>query len=85
MTNCYAIQSMAYAAVRLGGDVDEAALAARAMAALEPMQVGEYAMPDCVAGSRHDLAPGSPDFPTELALRPPLGRGGTPGLARSAG
>lgn len=84
LTNCYAVQSMAYAAVRLGGDEREAALIARAMLALLPLQAGEYAMPDCTAGSAHDLWPETEAFPTESPLRAPMGRGGMSGVASGA-
>lgn len=84
LTNCYAIQSMGYAAVRLGAAQDEAVLIARAMAALEPYQSGEYGMPDCVAGAPSDLWPETPEFPTELPVAPAHGKGGVRGIASGA-
>jgi hypothetical protein len=81
LANCYAVQAMGYAAVELGADPREAALTARAMAALLPSQPGDYASTDCVAGSKHDLFPETPDFPTESPARPTLGRGGMRGVA----
>jgi hypothetical protein len=83
-TNCYAIQSMAYAATRLGGSEEEGRLAALAMAALEPYQGGEYASHECVAGGKLDLWPETPSFPTEAPLRPARGRGGAVGVASGA-
>jgi hypothetical protein len=73
-TNCYAVQAMAFAATRLGAAEDEALLLARAMAALAPLQGGDYATAECRAGARLDLHPGTPEFPTELpvAAPPPL-------------
>jgi hypothetical protein len=82
--NCYAIQALAWTAVDLGTDETEARLAALAMAALEPFQGGEYATSECRTGSSLDLHPETPEFPTERVLEPPLGRGGTPGLAYGA-
>jgi hypothetical protein len=71
-TNCYAIQAMAFAAARLGAAEDEALLLARAMAALAPVQRGDYATPECRAGARLDLHPETPEFPTELPVAAPL-------------
>jgi hypothetical protein len=82
--NCYAIQALAWTASRLGAPDAEADLAARAMQALEPYQGTDYATTECVAGSRLDLHPETPEFPTEREPRPPLGRGGLPGLAAAA-
>jgi len=82
--NCYAIQALAWAAARLGAPEHEAHVVAQAMAALEPFQNDEYASSECVPGSRLDLHPETPEFPTEQPLRPPLGRGGMPGLAYAA-
>jgi hypothetical protein len=82
--NCYAIQSLAWAATTLGASESEAYLVAKAMAALAPYQGDEYATGECIAGSRLDLHPETPEFPTERALAPPLGKGGMPGLAYAA-
>ncbi|HJU48638.1 MAG TPA: hypothetical protein VJ689_10905, partial [Gaiellaceae bacterium] len=71
--NCYAIQAMAYAAVRLGAAEDEARLTARAMAALEPYQRGAYATSECRHGTALDLRPETPDFPSEPRLSAPRG------------
>jgi hypothetical protein len=70
-TNCYATQAMAFAAARLGAAEDEALLLARAMAALAPLQGGDYATPECRAGARLDLHPETPAFPTELPVAVP--------------
>jgi hypothetical protein len=70
-TNCYAVQAMAFAAARLGAADDEALLLARAMAALAPLQGGDYATPECRAGARLDLHPETPEFPTELPVAAP--------------
>ena len=76
-TNCYAIQSMAYAAVRLGADPTDGEIAALAMNALEPLQGGDYGTVQCRAGDVLDLHPETPDFPTEHPLQAPMGyRGG---------
>jgi hypothetical protein len=71
VTNCHAIQAMAFVAVALGAGADEAELAAKAMAALEPLQGGEYATARCRAGTELDLHPETPDFPTEHPIAPP--------------
>jgi hypothetical protein len=83
-TNCLATQAMGYAATALGAPPDEALLAARAMAALLPLQFGAYRTVDCVPGSRLDIHPSTAAFPTELPIVPPFGRGGRPGLATGA-
>jgi hypothetical protein len=70
-TNCYAIQAMAWTAERLGARPAEAALAARAMAALAPLQRGVYATSECRPGARLDLTPQTPEFPTEPGGAPP--------------
>lgn len=85
LTNCYAIQAMGFAAVRLGAAESEAVSIARAMAVLLPHQGGEYSMSACLPGSRYDLWPATPAFPTELPVEPPMGRGGMEGLAFGAG
>ncbi len=69
--NCYAIQAMAWAAASLGADEDEAALLALAMAALEPLQGGDYGTTECYSGGALDLHPDTTDFPTERPLAPP--------------
>ena len=74
--NCYAIQAMAFVAVALGAEQEEAELLADTMNALEPLQVGEYRTAECRAGARLDLHPETPDFPTEQPLAPPYGTGG---------
>lgn len=84
VTNCYATQAMAYAAVSLGGDETEARRIAAAMATLLPFQGGQYRIVDCVAGAELDLWPESPAFPTEEPLRVPHGKGGLRGLAAGA-
>jgi hypothetical protein len=73
VTNCYAIQAMAYTAVALGAEQQEAELAARAMAALEPLQGGGYGTDRCRAGTELDLHPETPDFPTEHPIVAPHG------------
>lgn len=75
-TNCYAIQAMAWTALRLGASEDAARRLALAMAALAPFQRDGYATDECRAGSRFDLHPETPDFPSEPTLAPPAGRGG---------
>lgn len=70
-TNCYAIQAMAFTAARLGADEEEALLLARAMAHLAPLQGGSYATAECRPGSRLDLHPETPAFPSELPLAAP--------------
>ncbi len=72
-TNCYALQGMAWTALELGAPRDEAELIARAMEALEPKQGGEYATTECRPGSRLDLHPSTPEFPTEARIAPPAG------------
>jgi hypothetical protein len=69
--NCYAIQSMAWAARRLGASEDEAELLALAMAALEPIQSGDYGTTECRSGGALDLHPDTSDFPTEHPFAPP--------------
>jgi hypothetical protein len=83
-TNCYAVQAMAWTAMRLGAPQDEAELLARAMEVLEPIQNGEYATTACHAGAVLDLHPETPDFPTEHPIVPPLGIGGVRGIASGA-
>ena len=65
---------MAYIAVAFGANERDGELAARAMAALEPFQGGEYATSRCRAGTELDLHPETPAFPTEHPIGPP-GRG----------
>jgi hypothetical protein len=74
--NCFAIQAMAWTAIRLGAPVSEGELLARAMLALEPAQGPEYGTSDCAPGGRLDLHPETSDFPTEHPIVAPLGRGG---------
>jgi hypothetical protein len=69
--NCYAIQAMAFTAVRLGASEEEGLLLARAMVDLAPLQRGDYATVECRSGSRLDLEPGTEDFPTELPVAAP--------------
>lgn len=76
-TNCFAIQAMAWTAEQLGAPGEEAVLLARAMEALEPAQATGYATTECHAGLGLDLHPETPDFPTEVPVAPPGGRGGT--------
>jgi hypothetical protein len=75
--NCYALQAMAWAALQLGARTEEATLLARTMEVLEPKQGSGYETSDCHAGLRLDLNPGTPDFPTERPIVPPLGRVGS--------
>jgi hypothetical protein len=72
-TNCLAIQAMAYVGVRLGAAREEAELAARAMAALEPLQTGGYGTDRCRAGTELDLHPETRAFPTEHPIVAPRG------------
>jgi hypothetical protein len=83
-TNCYAIQAMAWTAVELGAAPEEAELIARAMEVLEPKQDAPYGTNECHAGGQLDLHPGTPAFPTEHPLAPPLGTGGMPALLARA-
>ena len=69
--NCYAIQSIAYVASRLGAPAREGELAALAMDALEPFQVDGYATTDCRPGTAIDIHPETAAFPTELPLAAP--------------
>jgi hypothetical protein len=78
--NCFAIQAMAWTAIQLGAAAPEAELLARAMAALEPWQGGEYGTAECRAGRKFDLHPETAAFPTEHPIVPPLGHGGVPSL-----
>jgi hypothetical protein len=73
VTNCDAIQAMAYTAVALGAEWQEAELTAKAMAALEPLQSGPYATDRCRAGADLDLHPETAAFPTEHPITPPQG------------
>jgi hypothetical protein len=73
VTNCYAIQAMAYTAIRLGADQEEAERAALTMAALEPLQGRGYGTVHCRAGDRFDLHPETPEFPTEHPIVAPQG------------
>lgn len=84
VANCFATQAMAYAAVELGAAEDEARRLAAAMGALLPFQGLSYRTRDCVAGSRLDLWPRTPAFPSEEPLAPPAGRGGMKGLVAGA-
>jgi hypothetical protein len=78
VTNCLAIQGMAYTAMRLGAPRREAELVALAMAALEPLQGGAYGTDRCRAGTELDLHPETPGFPTEHPIVAPRGdRGST--------
>jgi hypothetical protein len=72
-TNCSAIQAMAWTAMQLGAQQDEAELVALAMEALEPAQGPEYGTNDCHGGERLDLHPETADFPTEHPIVAPLG------------
>ena len=73
-TNCFAIQAMAWTAMKLGAPQDEAELLALAMEALEPGQGPEYGTNECHGGERLDLHPETPEFPTEFPIVAPLGR-----------
>lgn len=84
VTNCLATQAIGYAAAALGADPREGRDAARAMAGWLPFQRDPYRIGDCVAGGPHDLAPETPDFPTEAVVVAPRGAGGVPGLASGA-
>jgi hypothetical protein len=78
VTNCYAIQAMAFVSVQLGAERDEAELVARAMAALAPLQSGGYGTDRCRAGTELDLHPETRAFPTEDPIVPPRGDRGRP-------
>lgn len=82
--NCFAIQAMAWVGTQLGASAGESELLARAMAALEPWQGGEYGTDECRPGRRFDLHPETAAFPTEHPIAPPRGRGGVPSLAAGA-
>ena len=82
-TNCNAVQATAYTGIALGADQAEAELAAKALAALMPVQRGEYATSECKASGSLDLHPETPAFPTEQPVRAPQGFGGRPGLANA--
>jgi len=84
VTNCYATQSMAYAAEALGSEPNEAQYIALAMNRLLPLQPGSYQTNDCNRGSPLDLHPKTPEFPTELPIAPAHGIGGRKGLASGA-
>ena len=73
LTNCYAIQGMAWTAEQLGAAAGEAESLARAMETLEPSQDSPYGTNDCHAGSRIDVHPETPDFPTEHPTTAPRG------------
>jgi len=83
-TNCYAMQSMAYVAVELGASERDGALAALAFSVMLPGQGPQYGMDGCVRGSKFDLFPETPEFPSEIPVRPTLGKGGMPGVASGA-
>jgi hypothetical protein len=78
LTNCYAIQAMAWTAEQLGAGARESELLALAMASLEPLQDAPYGTGDCHAGGRLDIHPETSSFPTENPTLPPNG-------ARAAG
>jgi hypothetical protein len=84
VANCYATQSMAYAAVALGSSPTEAQYVAIAMDHLLPLQQGPYQTNDCRRGSDLDLHPETPDFPTEVPITPAHGKGGRRGIAAGA-
>jgi hypothetical protein len=84
VTNCFATQSVAYAAAELGADEVEARRLASAMAALLPFQGDRYRTSECVRGSRLDLWPETVAFPSEAPLVAPRGRGGMRGIAAGA-
>ena len=73
VTNCDAIQAMAFVGVALGAQWQEAELAAQAMAALEPLQGGGYGTDRCRAGTELDLHPETSSFPTEHPIVAPMG------------
>lgn len=79
VTNCDAIQAMAYVGTALGAEWQEAELAAQAMAALEPLQGGAYGTDRCRAGTELDLHPETADFPTEHPIVAPQGYRGSRG------
>ena len=82
--NCYATQSMAYAAAALGAESNEAQYIAIAMDHLLPLQQGSYQTNDCRRGSDLDLHPETANFPTELPIAAAHGKGGRKGLASGA-
>ena len=73
VTNCDAIQAMAFVGVALGAEWQEAELTAQAMASLEPLQGGAYGTDRCRAGTDLDLHPDTADFPTEHPIVAPQG------------
>ena len=77
--------ALSKAYVSFGQEVSVTSLQlARAMAALEPGQGGEYGTAECRAGRRFDLHPETAAFPTEHPIVPPLGHGGVPSLVGRA-
>ncbi|MFN8221993.1 MAG: hypothetical protein U0R50_01945 [Gaiellales bacterium] len=84
VTNCYATQSMGYAAAALGAEEVEAQYLALAMNRLLPIQQGSYQTDGCTKGSDLDLFPTTSAFPTELPIRAFHGRGGNARLASGA-
>jgi hypothetical protein len=85
LANCYATQSMGYAASALGASQDESLRIAAGMNVLLPFQQSGYQTSGCTRGSDLDLNPQTPAFPTEVPLAPQYGKGGKPGLASGAG
>lgn len=83
-TNCFATQSMGYAASALGAPEEEALFVAAAMNVLLPFQHGSYRIDGCVRDSELDLNPKTPAFPTEVPIAPQNGKGGRRGLAAGA-
>jgi hypothetical protein len=68
---CYAIQSVAWTAVGLGGTAAEGAALAALVLGRQPALPAEYQSSDCRAGGALDLRPGTAAFPTEAEPAPP--------------
>jgi len=64
-TQCYAIQTDAWTAVRLGGTTAEGAAVASFILAVQPTLSTEYQSSECRAGGTLDLHPETVAFPTE--------------------
>jgi hypothetical protein len=81
-TQCYAIQTDAWAVERLGGTAAEGIAVASLVLASQPLLPTEYQSSACHAGGSLDLHPETPAFPTENPpLPPPAGLYG-PALRR---
>jgi hypothetical protein len=71
LTQCYAIQEVAFTVEWLGGSRQEGAAVASYLLSLQPFMPTDYQSGECAAGRSLDLHPETRVFPTERVPGPP--------------